>query len=376
MAGERQSRGMHVAIRVDASAAIGTGHVMRSLTLGRALRALGSSVCFVSREHAGSLCDYVESQGFLVARLVAPRVSRGGVASDDYAAWLGVPQELDADETLAALAPDDRVDWLVVDHYGLDAKWENRVRERARHIMVIDDLANRAHACEVLLDQNLNQRGEERYRPWVPDDCRLLLGPAYALLREEFAAAVRERASRTGRVERALIYFGGIDPTGETLKACRAVAAEAPKDIRVDVIAGATDPHRDEIEEFCAANSRFRYHHRVDNMAELMVRADLALGAGGTTSWERTFLGLPTITLALAENQEEASKALAARGAIRYLGLSRDVTEAQVREAVRDLLSHPLALAEMGRRAIEIYEGDRTPGTQRVIAAMDEVRGA
>jgi UDP-2,4-diacetamido-2,4,6-trideoxy-beta-L-altropyranose hydrolase len=368
---------MNVVIRVDASITIGTGHVMRCLTLASALRARGSTVTFICREHEGHLCDHIEASSFAICRLPAPEQTASAFERDDYAAWLGVPQGIDADQTLGRLNKDDTpADWLVVDHYGLDAVWQNRVRNLALNVLVIDDIANRPHACQILLDQNLNRSPEERYRSLVPQHSRFLLGPQYALLRREFTEAASERRRRSGNISRILIFFGGTDLSGETFKACRAVATEMPNDVTVDVVAGAANPRREELASFCRTDARFHYHHQIANMAELIGDADLAIGAGGTTAWERTFLGLPTITVAVAENQVDGSEALAAQGAIRYLGMRDTVTEEQIGATLRDLLTHPETLLAMGRKCLDIYGSDRTPGVDRVMATMEEVSRA
>jgi len=365
---------MKVVIRVDASVAIGTGHVIRCLTLANALRTRGSTVSFVCREHEGHLCDHVDAIGFAVHRLPATEAAASAAAHDDYAAWLGVPPSIDASQTLACLHQDHTsADWLVVDHYGLDAQWETSVRNLAPNTLAIDDIANRSHACRILLDQNLNRSPEERYRTLVPRDCCLLLGPRYALLREEFIQAASELRPRSGQLRRILIFFGGTDPSGETLKACRAVAAEIPDGLMVDVVAGASNPRRDQIERFCETDTRFDYHYKVENMAELIGAADLAIGAGGTTTWERTFLALPAMIVAVANNQLEGSEALAAQGAIRYLGTCDTVTEKQIGATLQELLRHPEALLAMGQRCLDIHGSDRTPGVDRVIAAMEDV---
>jgi len=365
---------MNVVIRVDASAAIGTGHVMRCLTLANALRARGSTVTFICREHEGHLCNHVHASGFAICGLPAPEQTASASGRDDYAVWLGVPQNVDAGQTLACFHQDDTpADWLVVDHYGLDAVWENRVRNLALNTLVIDDIANRPHVCKMLLDQNLNWSPQERYQSLVPRDCRLLLGPQYALLREEFANMANGLRARSGHIGRILIFFGGTDPSGETLKACRAVAAQIPNNVIVDVIAGASNPRRDDIASLCRTDARFHYHYRVANMAELIHAADLAIGAGGTSTWERTFLALPTVTVAVAENQLDGSEALAAQGAIRYLGTRDTVTEEQIGATLRELLTHRETLLVMGQRCLDIYGSNRTPGVDRVIVAMEEV---
>jgi UDP-2,4-diacetamido-2,4,6-trideoxy-beta-L-altropyranose hydrolase len=146
-----------------------------------------------------------------------------------------------------------------------------------------------------------------------------------------------------------------------------------PDNVTVDVVVGATNPRREDIVRFCRTDARFRYHYQVSNMAELIRDADLGIGAGGTTAWERTFLGLPTMTIAVAENQVDGSEALAAQGAISYLGMGHAVTEQHITMSLQDLLIHPEALVTMEQRCLEIHGADRTPGVDRVIGAMEEV---
>ena len=197
-----------------------------------------------------------------------------------HAAWLGVPWQQDATETLAALG-ETQPAWLIVDHYALDLRWESILRPRVGKIMVIDDLADRPHDCELLLDQNLYQDMETRYDPLVPATCAKLLGPKYALLRPEFAQARKNLRQRDGQVMRILVFFGGVDPTNETAKAIHALASIADRQFAVDVVVGSGNPHKQQIENLCAEHEGFHYHCQVDNMAELMAAADLAIGAGG-----------------------------------------------------------------------------------------------
>jgi UDP-2,4-diacetamido-2,4,6-trideoxy-beta-L-altropyranose hydrolase len=334
-------------------------------------------VSFVCREHEGHLCDLIEASGFTTCRLPAPGRTTTTFQRDEYAAWLGVPQAVDADQTLACRHEREApADWLVVDHYALDGVWENRVRNLALSVLVIDDIANRPHDCQILLDQNLNRSPEERYRSLVPQHCHPLLGPQYALLRKEFIDAASDPRRRSGNISRILIFFGGTDASGETLKACRAVAAAIRDDVTVDVVAGAANPRRQDIASFCRTDVRFHYHFQITNMAELMRDADLAIGAGGTTAWERTFLELPTMTVAVAANQLDGSEALAARGAIRYLDTPDTVTEEQIRATLRELLTHPETLHAMGQKCREIHGSDRVPGVERVIAKMEELSRA
>jgi len=320
-----------VAIRVDSSEQIGSGHLMRCLTLAERLRKDGADVHFISRDLAGSLHRLVEEHGFPLHLL--PQHEEDPNLTG-YAAWLTVSQEVDAEETGEILSRMQPVNRLIVDSYALDAVWEQRMRPLVREIFVIDDLANRPHDCDVLLDQNYYREMRHRYDGLVPPHCKLLLGPFHALLREEFYEAREHLRERDGILRRILVFYGGSDTTRETEKAIRALVQLQLSSVAVDVVVGGSNSHRAYIEELCDAYDFLHYHCQVSNMAELMARADLCLGAGGTTTWERCFLGLPAIVTAVAENQIQICEDCAEAGYICYLGRWDEVTEEDIVRAV------------------------------------------
>ena len=324
------------AIRVDSSEQIGSGHLMRCLTLAERLRKKSAEVHFISRDLAGSLHRLVEEHGFPLHLL--PRHEEDTNLTG-YAAWLTVPQVVDAEETGEILSRMQPVNRLVVDSYALDAVWEQRLRPLVREIFVIDDLANRPHDCDVLLDQNYYREMRHRYDGLVPPACKLLLGPSHALLREEFYEAREKIGVRDGVLRRILVFYGGSDTTRETEKAIRALVQLQLPSVAVDVVVGGSNSHRAYIEELCAAHDFLHYHCQVSNMAELMAHADLCLGAGGTTTWERCFLGLPAIVTAIAENQFEICRDCAEVGLIYYLGRWNEVTEVDIARAVSKFMS-------------------------------------
>jgi len=284
---------MNIVIRADASATIGSGHVMRCLTLAGALRGRGAEVRFVCRAHEGHLAALIHTEGH-DCTLLGPG-SAGAMQRDDAA------------ETANAIRQTGPCDWLIVDHYSLDHQWEATMRPHAKKIMVIDDLANRQHDCDLLLDY-LCTRRPEHYRPLTPPACRLLLGAAFTPLRPEFAelrTATLARREKTTEVGGLLITFGGADPDNLTGAVLRQLATAAlPDGIAVDVILGAAFTRREEIEKAAAAlPTPTAVSVAVGDMAERISRADLAIGAGGVTVWERCCLGLPSITIVAAENQ-------------------------------------------------------------------------
>ena len=320
---------MNIVFRVDASAQIGSGHVMRCLTLAKRYRREGHTVFFVMRALPSNLITFVEEAGFSVHSL--PYVKSQQMLTG-YLAWLTVTQEQDAQETTAVLRTMGQVDRLIVDHYALDAAWETVCRPYAREIMVIEDLANRPHDADILLDQNFCRNAAERYAGLVPADCRLLLGPQHALLRDEFYEIKPRR--RTGELYNILIFYGGSDLTDETSKALRALLSMNLHGVEVDVVVGKTNPQMESVRKRCADHKNIRYHCQIENMAELMNAADLALGAGGTTTWERLALGLPSIVTSIADNQIEICENCAHAGLIDYLGCAETVTEGDLVRAV------------------------------------------
>ena len=321
---------MNIVFRVDASAQIGSGHVMRCLTLAKRYRREGHTVSFVMRALSSNLITFVEEAGFSVYSL--PYVKSRQMLTG-YLAWLTVAQEQDAQETTAVLRTMGQVDRLVVDHYALDAAWETVCRPYAREIMAIDDLANRRHDVDILLDQNFYENASARYMGLVPDHCRLLLGPQHALLRDEFYEIKPRR--RDGSLRNILVFYGGSDLTDETTKALRALQSLNLSDTEIHVVVGAGNPQKERVRQFCVGMPRVRYHCQVENMAELMSVADLALGAGGTSMWERLALELPAIVTAIADNQLDSCGNCAAAGLIDYLGRAEDVDEEMLARAVR-----------------------------------------
>ncbi|MBR1580833.1 MAG: UDP-2,4-diacetamido-2,4,6-trideoxy-beta-L-altropyranose hydrolase [Selenomonadaceae bacterium] len=321
-------------IRVDSSRAIGSGHLMRCLTLAGRLSAKDYDVHFICRDLDGNLSALVERRGFKLHLL--PR-HHESFELEGYGNWLTVPQSLDADEVKAILNRLGTIDLLVVDSYAIDIEWEAAMRPLVEKIFVIDDLANRRHDCDVLLDQNFHLNPEGRYDGLVPAHCELRIGPKHALLRAEFYEAKKHLRQRDGSINNILIFYGGIDLTNETSKAMQAVVELVESDrprLTADVVVGGSNPHKLDVEEFCNRHDYLRYHCQVDNMAELMNGADLALCAGGTTTWERLFMELPSIMTAIADNQSGGS-ALASVGFVEYLGRADEVDVEKIVRAIR-----------------------------------------
>ena len=314
-----------VAFRADASLTVGTGHVMRCLSLADALAARGVRCLFLTRSRPGDLIELIRQRGHEVAplcRIEVPKASETRQALD----WLGVAWDSDAEECRSILP--GPVDWLVVDHYGIDARWERCMADLSRHVFAIDDVSDRPHAADLLLDQNLFANVPSRYAGLVSPACIRLLGPAYALLRPEFAALRDTSLARRaeGRLERLLVFMSGGDVGNETCKAVEGVRLSSRANCMLDVVVGASFPFFTELESLVQKMPQACVHVQTPRMAELMVQADLAIMAGGSATWEKCVLGLPSVVDVLAENQKEAASLLHARGAQITLGSAYDLT--------------------------------------------------
>jgi UDP-2,4-diacetamido-2,4,6-trideoxy-beta-L-altropyranose hydrolase len=353
-----------IVFRADASLDIGTGHVMRCLALAEELRRRGADCEFACRELPGHRIDEIRRRGFEAHVLPAPTHAEG---------WLSVPVALDVMET-RAVCGDRRVDWLVVDHYGIDAAWERPLRPAVAGIMVIDDLADRPHDCELLLDQNLG-RAPGEYGGLVPAHCELLCGPAFALLRPEFSElrprSLERRAD--GTLARILVSMGGIDKDNATGRVLEALGAcGLPGDVVVTVVMGGRAPWLEQVRQQAAALP-FKAEVVVDvvDMAERMAASDFAIGAAGSTSWERCCMGLPSALVVLADNQAHICRELAAAGAAFDLGAPDDIART-LPPVLAGLMRDSAALATMSKAAAAICDGR---GTARVADALFAGRG-
>jgi len=360
---------LKILIRTDSSVQIGTGHVMRCLTLADELRGRGAEVIFVCREFDGNLCGYIEEKGYIVYRLPVSKEQKHNIEGKlKHSAWLGADWQTDARQVEEIIKDlDIPPDWLVVDHYALDERWEGYLRPYCKKIMVIDDLADRPHDCDLLLDQNFYENLESRYDDLAPPQCKKLLGPKYALLRPEFREARKNLRKRDGHVKRIMIFFGGSDPTNETAKALEVVRMLNRPDIAVDVVVGAFNPHRQGIEQIVSDLPDCICHFNVEGMAALMAKADLAIGAGGITVWERCALALPSMVITVAENQERTVSDMAESGYLLFLGRSEEVSVDSLYHALEIAIQSPWLLMSFARKTRSLVDGK---GVKRVTQEM------
>ncbi len=370
---------MNALFRADASAAIGTGHVMRCLALADELSGGGVDCRFACREIppllAKRIADAGHSVEILPARAHDTGAKQGPVA---HAGWLGASWRDDADDT-AKIIRERNIDWAVADHYALDAQWEEAIAAHGVRIAAIDDLADRRHSCDILVDHNLHDDLRNRYHDLVPAGCHRLLGPKYALLRPEFRRAHDTARRFGGKATRFLVAFGGIDAANLTLLALEAVERVVPPGGHVDIVIGNGHARRRELEGRCHEGG-WNLHVQTERLAELMAQADIAIGAGGGTLWERAATGLPSIAIAVAENQREQVAAAARHGLLRMVdpagltasGLGRCVADLAEDRITRERMSKACLAAVDGLGAGRVASRINPPAiTLRLAAAGD-----
>jgi len=318
---------MKITFRVDASTQMGIGHVMRCLSLAQILKQNNASIEFICRKHAGNLIDKIHSSGFNVHELeVLEEFEVDNKLAHSH--WLGATQKKDADNCIDILKK-EKIDWLIVDHYAIDEDWQRELKPFCEKLMVIDDLADRKHRCDVLLDQTFG-RQQENYLGRTPEGCELLLGSEYALLRLEFAkwrAYSLERRSKP-EFKQLLINMGGVDVddfTGQVLDELK--TCTLPSDVNITIVMGGTAPHLESVKSK-AIMLPYKTEVKVDvgGMAEIMANSDIAIGAAGSTTWERCCLGLPTIQIVTADNQINIARNLDNVNAIQLIDYTHQLS--------------------------------------------------
>ena len=353
---------LQIAFRTDANHEIGTGHFMRCLTLADELIKQGAEICFVSRDLPTHLQNMLKERGMKCHSLP---IDNDSYSLDELAhsKWLKTSQINDANMTIELL---NFVgwDWMIVDHYALDHRFEKKMRVIAKNLMVIDDLADRTHDCDVLLDQNFYSNQEQRYIGKISSNCRQLLGPSYALLRQEFTKMHPLVNTRTGNIGKIMVFFGGVDAGNLTGTALN-ILIGMNIGVEVDVVIGLQHPHKEEIIQFCKIN-KFNIYIQTTNMPALMAQADLAIGSGGTSIWERCSMGLPSICIVSANNQREQIEDLNNANLI-IAPHQYDNTFDFLPSILKNLMSQPAILLDISSRSLKLVDG---LGAARVTSAL------
>lgn len=350
----------NVCFRVDASVNIGIGHFMRCLTLANSISHMGGKCRFVCRFLTDNLYSLLSKNNHEVVVLQS-KDTKAITSCLFHKDWLGVNVLFDANETLS-VASDIVWDWFVVDHYGIDERWEERISQISHNILVIDDLADRKHRCDILLDQTLGRR-EEEYQHLVPESATILTGAKYAILRPEFSHWRDYSLSRRkdSKLQEILISMGGTDlynATETLLSILNKITF--PNEVRITIVLGASSKNIERIKALSIKSSLVvKLIIDCDNMAELMSESDFIIGSAGTTSWERCCLGVPSCMVVMADNQQLIASHLSDVGASIFLGDIRKLKDTtEFYNKLSNLINDSDPLKNIGIQAAKVTQGE------------------
>lgn len=361
---------MSIAIRVDSSIEIGSGHVMRCLTLANRFKQRGSSISFICRDHPGNLISLIKENGFRVFILpLIKQVNCENTTKLFHSDWLGSSQEEDANECSDILKK-IKPKLLIIDHYAIDIVWENSIKNFAKNIMVIDDLVDRSHDCNFLLDQTY-QRNVKEYNNLILSECVFMIGSDYALIRPEFLKyrpySLKRRAS--AEFQNLIINLGGVDKDNITSLVIDSIQnINLPSSFKINVVMGKSSPHIKKVQEAISrSNFSINLNVGIKNIEELMSEADIAIGAPGSTSWERCCLGIPSILIILAKNQKDIAKSLNKKKVVKIINKPNDIKKL-LPNMLEQLKNNPKELQSMSFLASAIVDG---LGVERIIHKLE-----
>ena len=345
--------GMKVVFRVDASGEVGFGHLSRCINLAEVLRSRGNQVLFACRDDEAKSFRALEDR--LFATVLLPILAVGET----------VNQQEDVQQTIQALQG-EHPDWLVVDSYQLSKDWEQLLRPHVSKIAVIEDLFGREHDCDLLIDQNYSEHSAASFEKFVPKTCELLLGSRFALISDQFRKLRELKSKPAPELKRIFVFCGGSDPQNLTQQVIDEISCSELSNIAVDVVVGAQNKSFDP-EAALKLNANIEIHNAGGEFARIMSTADLAIGAGGTTSWERMCLGIPSIVASIAENQNSACEKLGRDGLINYLGTQSSFKPGAIRYAVVKAKSNFASLFDQMEKAQILVDGR---GCERVAEVL------
>jgi len=353
-------------IRVDAGIQIGDGHFLRCLTLVNNLKRKFNEIIFVSNQLPKHFLKIIKKNNFKIYKI------QGYTHIQEQNLENKIKQKLikkDSIQTNKILKKyKNSRNWIIIDHFGIDHIWGGNIRKNVEKIIVIDDLANRKHDCDILIDQNFYKNMEKRYAKLIPKHCKQFIGPEFALLRPEFFRT-RKNLKRKNQLKTILISFGGSDPSNETFKVLSSLI-NLEKKYKIDVIVGSNNPNKKQIMKLCSKISYCNFYEQVKNISKYMKKADLAIGGGGTSTWERCCLGLPTIITSISKDQKKIAEELSKIKCVINLGTSKKTTKLDYVNALNKV--NLKELEKMSKKCLVLVDGKGVKRTiNKIIQTLD-----
>ena len=340
-------------IRVDSSTKVGYGHLIRCLALADTLKK-SFKINFICTNLNGNLISQICKKKFEVFRFNT-KSQRINVKKD-------------AEKTISIIKKHrNKKSLLILDSYILSQEWENRVKPYVKRLIVIDDLMDRKHSCDLIIDQNLHTQMNSLYTKSVPKNCVKLLGPDYAILRNQFIAQRKYAKIRSLPIKNILVSFGGTDNENHTLHALTSLK-KLNSDVNVNVVIGTANMNKKTIKNFCKKNLNFNYFEQVENMAKLMKIADLCIGSSGTTTWERCCLGLPAIVVVASNDQKDIASAVSNNKCIINLGKIKKSGKVNYIHLIKNLKNSDLQ--NMSKNCMKLVDGKGAARISKYIFSM------
>lgn len=343
---------INICFRVDSSSFIGIGHLKRCLALANELRNMDVNSLFLCSDLDGNVNSLVKDNGFELLEYKIPKIVGCDENKAVYPSQISDTFEQPVIDFISKTA-----DAVILDHYFIPSSWENKIQKLRLPLVVIDDLADRPHHCDIVVDTNhLGDRTPFRYDDLVSHDCLKLLGPKFSILGTEYSQ-LQNLKPRNGKVKRILVCMGGADHKNETLKVLSGVKKLNRSDLFFDVVIGPSNQFKQIIINTCQEMSNARLHIAPTSLLPLMNDADLMISGGGTTNWERLCLGLPGIIIGIAENQREINEVLHSDNLAFYLGQSENVSEKDIIKALVMATENKNLLLEQSNNSMLVIDG-------------------
>ncbi len=353
-----------IVFRVDSGNHIGIGHVSRCLTLARKLKASGYEISFITKNHLGYAHEFISQEFFLMVIEGGLIQSLDANEKNNYQSWLGSTPEEDLFLTNQCLEKIADVDLVIVDHYSLAAEYESQLK--AKKVMVIDDLYNRNHHCQLLLNQNIGALQKSYDHLLTSSNTKTLMGPKFALLRDEFKTLRKQVNPQLFNrpIKKCLVFFGGKDVESDTLKILKSLPFDLYQQYQFHFILDSQ--HRDytEVQNIWKNNSQFKLSHLSSDFAQLMMDTDLFIGAGGSTAWERATLGVASAVVCVADNQLDNCLDLQESLNAYYLGKSKDLKAGDWQQFFATKVSETNFWERLRNNSFNLVDGE---GTQYVV---------
>ena len=318
---------MRIVFRLDASVRIGNGHLARCLTLADEFKALGGEILFICRPESDKDYEILFATDYEVKLL--QKKTNTEINKESYASWLSVDWEQDVNEVIQIIDGID-ADLLIVDHYGIDARWHNKVRDYCKKIFIIDDLADRYLDCDFLLNSSFVNEDKD-YKKFISrKDYVSFLGSNYALIKPKFnnlRLQAKKKREYTSSIQEILIFMGSMDPDNYSSLAIHAInQVDWKQSVRVNCILDSNSPSLEKVSnDIESLELDVSIHSNIGDMEKLIYNADLAIGSGGNSMWERCVLGLPSLLTSIAPNQQRNIKGITESGAACFWGSTKDL---------------------------------------------------